>query len=91
VRRSHPLIRDGKRQSWPSISRFGLRMAKEGAREEERHHSCFVYLESLERSKDMRMEALGEASLGALIHGGHREAYGFIILLCVFMLGGGCT
>ena len=51
VRRSHPLIRDGKRRSWPSISRFGLRMAKEGAREEERHHSCFVYLESLEGTR----------------------------------------
>jgi hypothetical protein len=74
VRIFHPLNRDGKRRCWPSISRFGLRMAKEGAREKERHHSCFVHLESLERSKEMRMEGLGETSLGALIHGGHKEA-----------------
>jgi hypothetical protein len=49
-------------------------MAKEGARGQERHHSCFVHLESLERSKEMTMEALGEASLGAVIHGGRKEA-----------------
>ena len=49
-------------------------MAKEGARGQERHCSCFVHLESLERSKEMRMEALGGASLGVFIHGGRKEA-----------------
>jgi hypothetical protein len=34
----------------------------------------FVHLESLERSKRMRMEALGEESLGAIFHGGCKEA-----------------
>jgi hypothetical protein len=34
----------------------------------------FVHLESLERSIERRMEALDEERLGAIIHGGRKEA-----------------
>ena len=51
----------------------------------------FVHLESLERSIEKRMEALGEESLGTIFHGGLKEAQGLIILWCGFLLGGGRT
>jgi hypothetical protein len=64
-------------------------MAKEGARGQERHHSCFVHLESLERSKEMRMEALGEASLGAsFMEGARRLRASFICCVCSCLVEG---
>jgi hypothetical protein len=40
----------------------------------EAHIHSFVHLESLERRIERRMEALDEGSLGAIIHGGCKEA-----------------
>jgi hypothetical protein len=71
-------LNHGLEMAWsdPSHSSFrfpydclrGAHRAKRGS------FFSFVHLESLERSIEKRMEALGEESLGAIFHGGCKEA-----------------